>query len=342
VNIIVLATLLALAEGASGLVLFAYRLYVRPWATAEAYHAKNDPELGWVNIPGYFNPNMYGPGRSLRINQQGFRGAEEYTPDPPAGRARLVCSGDSFAFGFGVDDEQAWCRLLETQTGRLQTINMAVSGYGVDQAYLWYKRDGGRFRHSVQVFAFIEDDFRRMRTGGDKPVLRLESGHIVVDNVPVPDRRWQRALRPLTVYRELDVSRLTSLVWKRLSPPPAPPPLDLNLLDAVVHDLKRLNDERGSRLVIVRLPQSADWVDVEHLRFAAAAAREGVPFFDLGDEFNALAWSTRGALFLGGAPGLYPDDWDHYSAAGNRWAAEKILDRLRSTPELATVLGLAP
>src|SRR5438045_269761 len=85
VNVIVLATLLALAEGASGLVLFAYRLYARPWATAEAYHAKNDPELGWVNIPGYFNPNMYGPGQSLRINQQGFRGAEEYTPDPPAG-----------------------------------------------------------------------------------------------------------------------------------------------------------------------------------------------------------------------------------------------------------------
>lgn len=38
---------------------------------------------------------------------------------------------------------------------------MGRAGYGIDQAYLWYPRDGMRLEHDALIFAFISEDFRR-------------------------------------------------------------------------------------------------------------------------------------------------------------------------------------
>ena len=58
---------------------------------------------------------------------------------------------------------------------RLETLNMGQGGYGVDQAYLWYKRDAAKFEHQVHLLAFITDDFVRMQSdrfrGYGKPVI---------------------------------------------------------------------------------------------------------------------------------------------------------------------------
>jgi hypothetical protein len=109
-----------------------------------------------------FIPDMYRPGVSLRTNSRSFRGGREFTEAVPSGKFRVICSGDSVTLGFGVGDDHPWCKLLESLDQRLETVNMRQAGYGVDQAYLWYKRDGGAFRHHVHLFAPIVDDFRRM------------------------------------------------------------------------------------------------------------------------------------------------------------------------------------
>ena len=104
--------------------------------------------------------------------------------------ARIVCSGDSFTLGYGVDDEQTWCARLEAREPRFETINMGQGGYGIDQAYLWYRRDAAMLDHHVQVFAFISADFGRLLSdrfqGYGKPVLRMKQGALVLENTPVP------------------------------------------------------------------------------------------------------------------------------------------------------------
>ncbi len=72
----------------------------------------------------------------------------------------------------------------------LQTVNMGQGGYGVDQDYLWYKRDGVKLDANMLVFAVIAQDFFRMASdnfiGYGKPVLRARDGALVTENVPVP------------------------------------------------------------------------------------------------------------------------------------------------------------
>jgi hypothetical protein len=77
---------------------------------AERHHTRHDALLGWANVPGLSLPDFYGSGRGLTINGQGFRGDRDYAPDPPL--RRLVCSGDSFAMGYGVGDGDTWCARL--------------------------------------------------------------------------------------------------------------------------------------------------------------------------------------------------------------------------------------
>lgn len=116
---------------------------------AERLHTEYDPELGWVNRPKVSLPDLYGPGASLHTNAQRFRGARDVTRVAPPGRVRAICSGDSFALGYGVDDDARGWHQLETLEPRLETVNMGQGGYG-------------------------------------KPRLRLDGDVLAVDNVPVP------------------------------------------------------------------------------------------------------------------------------------------------------------
>src|SRR5262245_5840601 len=61
INIAVLAGILVLLEGVAGYGLFAGRIALMP-QLAERRHTQYDAVLGWVNTPGDFVPDIYGPG----------------------------------------------------------------------------------------------------------------------------------------------------------------------------------------------------------------------------------------------------------------------------------------
>src|SRR5690348_5403199 len=67
---------------------------------AERRHTQYDEVVGWVNVPSLAVPDMYGPGIFLRTNQRGFRGARDVDVRVPAGKHRVICSGDSFTLGY--------------------------------------------------------------------------------------------------------------------------------------------------------------------------------------------------------------------------------------------------
>ncbi len=178
-------------EGLASTALFWRTLLFHPRAPlAEKGHTRYDPELGWVNTPNVALKDYYGPGLDLTTNAQGFRGTSPVPVAVPPGMFRIICSGDSMTLGYGVRDDQTWCQALASLDPRLEAVNMGQGGYGVDQAYLWFRRDGARLDHQVHIFAFIVSDFNRMQSESfydyQKPVLVVRNGSIVVTNTPVP------------------------------------------------------------------------------------------------------------------------------------------------------------
>jgi hypothetical protein len=145
----------------------------------------SDPELGWT----------IGPSRqSVDYNRQGVEeylarlGAPAARRPPPAADAaiyvssvegmrsprpgvsfaampakrRIALVGDSFTFGLEVYYEDTWASQLERVLGpEFQVLNFGVDGFGVDQAYLRYRRDVAAWHPEIAVLGVIDDDFRR-------------------------------------------------------------------------------------------------------------------------------------------------------------------------------------
>jgi hypothetical protein len=77
-------------------------------------------------------------------------------------RRRIALIGDSFTFGLEVPYDQTWGHYLERALGpEFQVLNFGVDGYGVDQAYLRYRRDVAPWHPEIIILSVIADDFRR-------------------------------------------------------------------------------------------------------------------------------------------------------------------------------------
>lgn len=341
VNIAVLAAILIVIEGLAG-----YGSFVRGYLWdpdfAERRHTRYDPLLGWSNVPGVHIPDMYGTGIGLRINAQGFRSDRDFARQVAAGRIRIICSGDSYALGYGVADDRTWCHRLMAHDPRLETVNMGQGGYGVDQAYLWYRRDGGALDHQFQILMFITEDLGRMAepqygTYG-KPVLVVEQGELSVAGTPVPgpSQGWVRRIveqskRLRTVGAIRRIREFTGLDHDDR---PRHASLDetRGVAAAVLRDLQRLNQERGSTLVLVHAPVEDDLRLRDQEAWVSFVEREagvlGIPFFQLLDEFARLPPEQLSGMFIKEGVIDYPGSVGHYTDAGNELVARLIYERM--------------
>jgi hypothetical protein len=346
---------LVVLEGAASLIWLALSLpeALRP-PLAERLHTQYDPELGWVNTPSTRIEDFYGPGAGLSINSQGFRSRRDFTRQVPAGRLRVVCSGDSFTLGYGVSDDETWCAQLEALDPRIESVNMGQGGYGVDQAYLWYARDARPFDHQVLLFAFIREDFARMQNEKflhyGKPILRLEESGLRAHNVPVPRSAYRAPwiVRNAQLVGELRSAQLMLPLVQTLLPERDTylPMAELaELTGGVFDELDRLNRERGSRLVLIYLPMRRDYAsqrDPWRRRVRAEARNRRIPFVDLVDAARRLPTRQFQALFIPDGSVEYLGADGHYNAAGNAWVAEQILTRLEALPQIAGRLAALP
>ena len=114
-----------------------------------------DEVIGWRNIPNWEATTF---GRELTINSKGLRD-REYPYEKPAGTSRILVLGDSFAWGYGVADDEIFTEILEGilqgTSPRWEVLNAGVSGWGTDQEYLFLVREGFKYSPNIVVLALF-------------------------------------------------------------------------------------------------------------------------------------------------------------------------------------------
>jgi hypothetical protein len=109
-----------------------------------------DADLGWTHRSG---------GRTAdglaRANAAGLRADREYGVAKTPGTFRIAMFGDSFVLGSDVGQLDApgaqLERMLEQGGLQAEVLNFGVGGYGFDQAYLRYDREGRHYDADVIV-----------------------------------------------------------------------------------------------------------------------------------------------------------------------------------------------
>ncbi|HEY9421885.1 MAG TPA: GDSL-type esterase/lipase family protein, partial [Thermoanaerobaculia bacterium] len=99
----------------------------------------------------------------VSINKAGLRGPE-VEPEQP-GTFRVLALGDSFTFGVGAREEEAYpARLQEILRSRgigAQVLNAGAPGFGVPDAVAWYQRWGRPLNPDAIVLAvFVGNDLQ--------------------------------------------------------------------------------------------------------------------------------------------------------------------------------------
>ena len=347
VNLGVIIVTFLLIEGFSSTALVLYEIVkLRP--VAERFHTQYDAEIGWVSVPNVFIKDLYGKGKYVRTNSQGFRNDSDIDPKIAEGKIRIVCSGDSFTFGYGVDNESTWCQMLSAVDGSIEAVNLGQGGYGVDQAYLWYTRNSPRMNHHVHLFAFVTDDFRRMESdrflGYGKPTLGLRDGFLVAGNIPVPRRGFYVPWLTHTLegLRKLSSLRVLQGVYARLfdasdagsETESQTAAVALKIFD----ELEQINRAKSSTLVLVYLPTQGDYLknssDYWRDLIRTYAAERKIVYMDLVDEIKKVPPDQLQRMFIGSEVLDYQGAAGHYTEEGNAYIASTLYTKMQGLPRL--------
>ncbi|MFH1799440.1 MAG: SGNH/GDSL hydrolase family protein [Candidatus Omnitrophota bacterium] len=319
------------------------------------------PRTGWVDVPeniwvehhpvlGWYSQknktaNLISPNFSpveVHTDSAGFRGIREYSPEKPQGIIRIAVLGDSFVFGFGIQDGETFPALLESQDKTREVLNLGVPGYGIDQIYLSYREIARKYHPDMVLIGIFQEDFWRcMRSFADsghvKPYFSLSPvGKLVLHNVPVPPRFSLNTDQfPLVIEQNEFFKILNqSVLFKLAKKPVLKLAKNMRLIDPESSEewligraiLARLIEEvradKAVPVLVLMPPQnwatSARKTSLERsiLRFAD---REKVGLINLKSAFNdAVAKDGLEVYYI-------KDDW-HWTPEGHALAARTIED----------------
>jgi hypothetical protein len=166
---ILMALLLAL--GASELLLT--RIHLRPaeWLSAEDEPLRQpDPRLGWTWVPARTGHKSIG-GRVIdySIDPAGYRVSRVEEPVDPQ-QPTILFTGESVMFGEGLTYSESIPAEVGAMMG-IQSANLAVHGYGNDQAYLRLQTELPHFRRPVAVVSLFMTALFGRNLDQDRPHL---------------------------------------------------------------------------------------------------------------------------------------------------------------------------
>jgi hypothetical protein len=314
-------------EGVCSVILL-IRAFVRAPPGGTAPYLAFDPELGWAPRPNADCPEAGSVGPRVKIDSRGLRNDGELTDAVPPGKVRILCSGDSFTFGMGVDVGSTWCAQLGKLDDRIEPVNLGVIGYGLDQAFLRFRRSAQRLDYDVHVFAFVFDDFVRARSGLSgvypKPFLRREGGSVEAAPVPeVGSTRLEiaRRLRPINTLRLTELLRPARQPWSYGSEAEW-----MGTMFAMFEQLEAAHARRGKAFMTMYLPEMGEFagVPMQQAYLASELGRRNIPFVDLTGVFRRMDAEQRARMYI--PPSSYAGH--HLSVDGNAFVAHQLYELL--------------
>lgn len=185
--------------GIAGLLLTEALFYLRDGsAFPEINLYTADAELGLRLTPGESERLAY-PGSSvtsLRVNAQGFRGAEWPKPaEAPVLGGSILVIGDAAAFGSGVAEDETLSAVLSVKTGRT-VLNAGVPTYGPKEYLALTKELLGTQHPSTVVVIVNEADDYLWRNEPNSERVEVRNGWVVAKQdapatlLDFPGSRW--------------------------------------------------------------------------------------------------------------------------------------------------------
>lgn len=211
-----------------------------------------DEQLFWRLRPG-----ARAFGGSLAVDEASGYRTPPFDVDPSPQRTRIVCIGDSITFGFGVDLDESWPRVLAERLGdSYEVVSTGVPGYTSHQGRLVLS-EALEWRPDVVVIAFgaFNDWVPAMELPDSELAEFRSSGIRVYDLVRATVRSARAAAARAALPEDRDLRRLDTRGFGGLRRVPLAS-FEANLL----HMVERVVAS-GASPVLVALPLPPETVE---------------------------------------------------------------------------------
>jgi hypothetical protein len=170
-----------------------------PLTQARSVFWQPDSRLGWVHVPALSDKHTHRDfSVDVTINRLGFRD-KEYSLKRNE-KKRLLVLGDSYGWGFGVENHQVFTEMLEESRPDWEIINTSVNGYGTVQQYLSLQETGLQLTPDVVLLLFHDNDFEdnagKSNYWYPRPYLahNKNTNDVEMIDYPVPEQSLQQKI----------------------------------------------------------------------------------------------------------------------------------------------------
>lgn len=125
---------------------------------------EHNSRLGWFPIPNSEATYQGTVEFQIKHNSRGFRDPEPTFSDRP----RIVVLGDSFVWGYDVQQDQRFTEQLRTMLPEYDIYNLGISGYGTDQQTILYQDIGRLYEPDIVISIFCADNDRRDNSSNER------------------------------------------------------------------------------------------------------------------------------------------------------------------------------
>ena len=277
----------------------------------------HDDKLGYRLRPNLRSRTMNGG--AVNSNRLGARGVREVDQESPAGVTRIVTIGDSFTFGDGVDDEQAWPARLERMLSGVEVINFGTGGYGMGQVILSFEELASRLEPDFVILGLGEYQYRNTLDFfcAPKPRFAVGSQGLELHNVPVPTHD---DLRDEVTYRSSHFLSILQTLFAPSQEDYLPPEESYTICRLLIERLVAAARRTGTRVVVATIPTPGLLKPLAQV-FEKACSSSGIDCVDTRPRFREGEIRSDPATFR--RQHFIPND-GHYSAKGNELVAQEI------------------
>jgi lysophospholipase L1-like esterase len=249
-------------------------------------------------------------------------------------RDHLLLMGDSIMFGHGIGAEEQVGRRLGEKAPHYQVLNASVSGYSIDQYYLYLRRIVDEVKPKIIVVGlFTGNDYqitaREFSWGTSKPLFVVENGDLERANEGagcIDDLSQSLLFRTLWRSRETAMGMINSFCQPR--------ELRRSEVEAVIArlfvEIDALGSKYGARPLYLLLPVRDEYNLFDRERFLYVSKYRDLRRLlvagqhDFFEPFPAVARAVKQSK-----EGLYLEDNAHFTAKGHELLAEEILAQLK-------------
>lgn len=168
----------------------------------------------------------------IETDKRGFRNTLKVDPSLKS----IILLGDSFTAGDGVENSKRFSDILSHRLN-CNVINLAVSGFGVDQQLLTYEKYKNEINHDYVILAPHLDDLKRnllssrlglnkftgKKSRVNKPFFTVINNQLKIQNTPVPrpideDINDTETIEDLTFFNRSKLFFTRRILKKKLHP----------------------------------------------------------------------------------------------------------------------------